>query len=435
MRRLAKPRNILYNKKDWIPDTGEQKEEGFLNMKILIVNAGSSSLKYQLIDMQDESTLAKGLVERIGMGTLGHHECKIGGKKVVDWEAAPIENHVQACHMMLDALTDKDFGVVKSMDEIGAVGHRVLHGGSKFSESVIITPEVEAAIEENIPLGPLHNPANLQGIRACREVMPGTPMVAVFDTAFHQTMPPKAYMYGVPYEYYERLHVRRYGFHGTSHRFVSKRTAEYLGKKPEELRIITCHLGNGSSLCAVDKGKCVDTSMGITPLEGVIMGTRSGSMDPAVVEYICNNDHLTVSEMLTICNKKSGLLGISGVSNDMRDVDNAAKEGNPRAQLARDMLVYGIRKYIGSYAAAMNGVDVIVFTAGIGENNYKLREDVMQGFEFMGAKLDVEKNAELAWPNVHEAVISTDDSKVKILVIPTNEEIAIARETLELVTK
>ena len=404
-------------------------------MKILIVNAGSSSLKYQLIDMQDESTLAKGLVERIGMGTLGHHECKIGGKKVVDWEAAPIENHVQACHMMLDALTDKDFGVVKSMDEIGAVGHRVLHGGSKFSESVIITPEVEAAIEENIPLGPLHNPANLQGIRACREVMPGTPMVAVFDTAFHQTMPPKAYMYGVPYEYYERLHVRRYGFHGTSHRFVSKRTAEYLGKKPEELRIITCHLGNGSSLCAVDKGKCVDTSMGITPLEGVIMGTRSGSMDPAVVEYICNNDHLNVSEMLTICNKKSGLLGISGVSNDMRDVDNAAKEGNPRAQLARDMLVYGIRKYIGSYAAAMNGVDVIVFTAGIGENNYKLREDVMQGFEFMGAKLDVEKNAELAWPNVHEAVISTDDSKVKILVIPTNEEIAIARDTLELVTK
>lgn len=404
-------------------------------MKILIVNAGSSSLKYQLIDMQDESTLAKGLVERIGMGTLGHHECKVDGKKVVNWEEAPIENHVQACHMMLDALTNSEFGVVKSMDEIGAVGHRVLHGGSKFSESVVITPEVEAAIEENIPLGPLHNPANLQGIRACREVMPGTPMVAVFDTAFHQTMPPKAYMYGVPYEYYEKLHVRRYGFHGTSHRFVSKRTAEFLGKKPEELRIITCHLGNGSSLCAVDHGKCVDTSMGITPLEGVIMGTRSGSMDPAVVEYICNNEHMTVSEMLTICNKKSGLLGISGVSNDMRDVDNAAQAGNPRAQLARDMLVYGIRKYIGSYAAAMDGVDVIVFTAGIGENNYKLREDVMQGFEFMGAKLDKAKNAELAWPNVHEAVISTEDSQVKILVIPTNEEIAIARDTLELVSK
>ena len=401
-------------------------------MKILIVNAGSSSLKYQLIDMQDESTLAKGLVERIGMGTKGHHECKIGGKKVVDWEEAPIENHVQACHMMLDALTDKTFGVVKEMSEIGAVGHRVLHGGSKFSESVIIDQAVLDAIEENIPLGPLHNPANLMGIKACQEVMPGTPMVAVFDTAFHQTMPPKAYMYGVPYEYYEKLHVRRYG---TSHRFVSKRTAEFLGKKPEELRIITCHLGNGSSLCAVDHGKCVDTSMGITPLEGVIMGTRSGSMDPAVVEYICNNEHLTVSEMLNICNKKSGLLGISGVSNDMRDVDNAAKAGNERAQLARDMLVYGIRKYIGAYAAAMNGVDAIVFTAGIGENNYKLREDVMQGFEYMGAKLDVEKNAELAWPNVHEAVISAADSKVQILVIPTNEEIAIARDTLELVTK
>ena len=404
-------------------------------MKILIVNAGSSSLKYQLIDMQDESTLAKGLVERIGMGTKGHHECKIDGKKVVDWNEAPIENHVQACQMMLSALTDKDFGVVKSMDEIGAVGHRVLHGGSKFSASVVIDDAVEAAIEENIPLGPLHNPANLQGIRACRAVMPGTPMVAVFDTAFHQTMPPKAYMYGVPYEYYEKLHVRRYGFHGTSHRFVSKRTAEFLGKNPEDLRIITCHLGNGSSLCAVDKGKCVDTSMGITPLEGVLMGTRSGSMDPAVVEYICNNEGLTVSEMLNICNKKSGLLGISGVSNDMRDVDDAATKGNPRAQLARDMLVYGIRKYIGSYAAAMNGVDAIVFTAGIGENNYKLREDVMQGFEFMGAKIDVEKNKALAWPNVHEAVVSADDSKVKILVIPTNEEIAIARDTLELVSK
>ena len=404
-------------------------------MKILIVNAGSSSLKNQLIDMQDENTLAKGLVERIGMGTTGHHECKVDGKKVVEWEEAPIENHVQACQMMLDALTNKDFGVVRSMDEIGAVGHRVLHGGSKFSASVIIDEAVEAAIEENIPLGPLHNPANLQGIRACRAVIPGTPLVAVFDTAFHQTMPPQAYMYGVPYEYYEKLHVRRYGFHGTSHRFVSKRTAEFLGKKPEDLRIITCHLGNGSSLCAVDKGQCVDTSMGITPLEGVLMGTRSGSMDPAVVEYICNNEGLTVSEMLNICNKKSGLLGISGVSNDMRDVDTAASQGNPRAQLARDMLIYGIRKYIGSYAAAMNGVDVIVFTAGIGENNYKLREDVMQGFEFRGARIDVEKNKALAWPNVHEAIVSTDDSKVQILVIPTNEEIAIARDTLELVSK
>ena len=404
-------------------------------MKILIVNAGSSSLKYQLIDMENEATLAKGLVERIGAAENGHHDCKINGEKIVDWAADKIVDHVQGCKMMLEALTDPEKGAVKSMDEISAVGHRVLHGGSKFSESMIINDEVIAAIEENIPLGPLHNPANLMGIKACQEVMPTTPMVAVFDTAFHQTMPPKAYMYGVPYEYYEKLHVRRYGFHGTSHRYVSKRTAEFLGKKPEDVRIITCHLGNGSSLAAVEYGKCVDTSMGITPLEGVLMGTRSGSMDPAVVEYICNNEKLTVSEMLNICNKKSGLLGISGISNDMRDVDNAAKAGNPRAQLARDMLVYGIRKYIGSYAAAMNGVDVIVFTAGIGENNYGLREDIMAGFEFMGAKLDKEKNAELAWPNVHEAVISAEDSKVVICIIPTNEEIAIARDTLELVQK
>ena len=403
-------------------------------MKILIVNAGSSSLKYQLINMENEQTLAQGLVERIGMGTDGHQSCKVNGEKVLDVDVAPIENHVQACSMMLDALTNVT-GVVKSMDEISAVGHRVLHGGSKFSESVIINQDVLDAIEENIPLGPLHNPANLMGIKACQEVMPNTPMVAVFDTAFHQTMPPKAYMYGVPYEYYEKLHVRRYGFHGTSHRYVSKRTAEFLGKKPEELRIITCHLGNGSSMSAVEYGKCVDTSMGITPLEGVVMGTRSGSMDPAVVEFICNNEKISVSEMLNICNKKSGLLGISGLSNDMRDVDKAAKEGNERAILARDMLIYGIKKYIGSYAAAMNGVDVIVFTAGIGENNNKLREDVMKGFEFLGAKLDVEKNNALIPGKAEETIISTDDSKVLICVIPTNEEIAIARDTLELVQK
>ena len=402
-------------------------------MKILIVNAGSSSLKYQLIDMDNEQTLAKGLVERIGMAENGHHECKVNGEKIVDWAEDKIVDHVQGCKMMLAALTDAEKGAVKSMDEISAVGHRVLHGGSKFSESMIINDEVIAAIEENIPLGPLHNPANLMGIKACQEVMPNTPMVAVFDTAFHQTMPPKAYMYGVPYEYYEKLHVRRYGFHGTSHRYVSKRTAEFLGKKPEELRIITCHLGNGSSMSAVDGGKCVDTSMGITPLEGVVMGTRSGSMDPAVVEFICNNENLTVSEMLNICNKKSGLLGISGLSNDMRDVDKAAREGNERAQLARDMLIYGIKKYIGSYAAAMNGVDVIVFTAGIGENNNKLREDVMKGFEFLGAKIDLDKNNALIPGKAEDAIISADDSKVLICVIPTNEEIAIARDTLELV--
>ena len=403
-------------------------------MKILIVNAGSSSLKYQLIDMEDESTLAKGLVERIGMGVPGHANMKVNDKTVCDVEE-PIEDHVKACHLMLGFLTDPEKGVVKDMKEIGAVGHRVLHGGSKFTESVIINDTVMDAIAENIPLGPLHNPANLMGIKACQEVMPGTPMVAVFDTAFHQTMPPKAYMYGVPYEYYERLHVRRYGFHGTSHRYVSKRAAEFLGKKPEELRIITCHLGNGSSLAAVAYGKCVDTSMGITPLEGMIMGTRSGVMDPAVVQYICNNDHISVDEMLNICNKKSGLLGISGLSNDMRDIDKAAAEGHPRAKLAWDMLVYGIRKYIGSYTAAMNGVDAIVFTAGIGENTNGLRWDVMQGFEYMGAKMDKEKNDALIPGKAHDADISAADSQVKILVIPTNEEIAIARDTLELVTK
>ena len=395
-------------------------------MKILIVNAGSSSLKYQLIDMDDESTLAKGLVERIG----------IEGSKLVQKangnvfeNATPMKDHVEACKYMIAALTDPDHGVVKNMSEISAVGHRVLHGGMSFTKSVVINQEVLDAIEENIPLGPLHNPANLMGIKACQEVMPDTPMVAVFDTAFHQTMPPKAYLYGLPMEYYERLKVRRYGFHGTSHRYVSARTAEFLGKKPEELRIITCHLGNGSSLCAVDRGRCVDTSMGITPLEGVLMGTRCGSMDPAVVQYVCNNDHLTVDEMLTICNKKSGLLGISGVSSDMRDVMAAADQGNERAVIARDMLVYGVKKYIGSYAAAMGGVDAIVFTAGIGENNAVLREMIMENMDFLGARIDKEKNK----TNGRELDISAADSKVKVLIIPTNEEIAIARDTLSLV--
>ncbi|MCR4885400.1 MAG: acetate kinase [Clostridiales bacterium] len=403
-------------------------------MKVLIVNAGSSSLKYQLIDMDNEQTLAKGLVERIGMGGVGHAEMKVDGKTVFDVEE-PIGDHVKGCQLMIRALTDKENGVVKDMSEIGAVGHRVLHGGNKFSESVVINQAVMDAIEEFIPLGPLHNPANLMGIKACREVMPDTPMVAVFDTAFHQTMPPKAYMYGVPYDYYERLHVRRYGFHGTSHRYVSKRTAEFLKRDPKGLRIIIAHLGNGSSLSAVKDGKCVDTSMGITPLEGVIMGTRSGVMDPAVVQYICDNDHISVDEMLNICNKKSGLLGISGLSNDMRDVDKAAREGHERAKLARDMLVYGIKKYIGSYAAAMGGVDAIVFTAGIGENNIELRRDVMADMEFLGAKIDEEKNASVKPGRATETDISAADSRVKVLVIPTNEEIAIARDTLELVSK
>ena len=398
-------------------------------MKILIVNAGSSSLKYQLIDMENEQTIAKGLIEKIGIDgsnlkhkVPGHEDFKL---------ACPIENHVAAIQIMLDALTDKDHGVIQSMDEIGAVGHRVLHGGPNFTQSVIVTKEVEDAIEENIPLGPLHNPANLAGIRACQKVMPNTPMVAVFDTAFHMTMPPKAYRYGVPKDYYTRLKVRRYGFHGTSHRYVSARAAEFLGQKKEDLRIITCHLGNGSSVCAVDHGKCVDTSMGITPLEGLLMGTRCGSMDPAVVQYICNNDHIDVNEMLNICNKKSGLLGISCVSSDMREVLAAADAGNEDAIIARDMVVEGVRKYIGSYAAVMHGVDAIVFTAGIGENNPRLRAMMMEGFEYMGAKLDAEKNASVMG---EEADVTAEGSKVKVLVIPTNEELAIARDTLELVS-
>ena len=396
-------------------------------MKILILNAGSSSLKYQLIDMDGEKLLAKGLVERIGIE--GSHINQKANGQVFD-ASAPMANHTEGIQWMLKALLDPEKGALKSMDEIGAVGHRVLHGGERFTASVLVNDEVKEAIKANIPLGPLHNPANLMGIEACEKVMPGTPNVAVFDTAFHQTMPPKAYLYGVPMEYYEKLHVRRYGFHGTSHRYVSKRVCEFLGVDRTKTRVITCHLGNGSSMCAVENGKCIDTSMGITPLEGVIMGTRSGSMDPAVVQYICNNEHISVDEMLTICNKKSGLLGISGLSSDMRDIDKAADEGNERANIARDMLVYGIRKYIGSYAAAMNGVDVIVFTAGIGENNCALRERVMQGFEYLGAKLDPVKNAGCR----EEAVISTDDSKVKICVIPTDEEIVIARDTLCIVT-
>ena len=395
-------------------------------MKILILNAGSSSLKYQLIDMRDETIVAKGLVERIGIA--GSQIKQTAGDKVFEAQA-PMKDHVEGIQYMLAALTDKEKGVVKNMDEIGAVGHRVLHGGEKFSGSVLINDAVIVAIEENIPLGPLHNPANLMGIRACQKIMPNTPNVAVFDTAFHQTMPKKAYLYAVPKEYYTRLKVRRYGFHGTSHRYVSKRAAEYLGLSEKGLRVITCHLGNGSSLAAVKDGKCIDTSMGITPLEGVIMGTRSGSLDPAVVQFIANNDHKTVDEVLDMLNKKSGLVGLSGISSDMRDIDAAAANGNEDAITAREMLVYGIRKYIGSYAAAMNGVDVIVFTAGIGENNINLRRMVMEGFEFLGAKLDVEKNN-----TREEAVISTDDSRVKIVVIPTNEEIVIARDTLELVS-
>ena len=398
-------------------------------MKILIVNAGSSSLKYQLVDMTNETLIAKGLVERINIE--GSHLNQKTAEGVVTDIYEPIKDHVAATELMLKALQDPEKGVIKSVDEIGAVGHRVLHGGEEFTASCIINEEVKACIRKFIPLGPLHNPANLMGIEACEAVMPTTPQVAVFDTAFHQTMPPKAFMYGVPYKYYKELGVRRYGFHGTSHRYVSKRVCEFLGVDPVGKKIIIAHLGNGSSLSAVVDGKCVDTSMGITPLEGVVMGTRSGSCDPAVVQFIANNANMDVNEVLDMMNKKSGLLGISELSSDMRDIDKAADEGPEKAALARDMLVYGIKKYIGSYAAAMGGVDIIAFTAGIGENGPELREAVMKDMEFLGAKIDPAKN------NVKgkETIISTDDSKVTVCVIPTNEEIMIARDTRDLVEK
>ena len=405
-------------------------------MKILVVNAGSSSLKYQLIDMDGEKELAKGLVERIGIeGSRLKHSA--GEKKTEIVEEIP--DHEAAAQLMLRILQDPEFGVIKSTDEIGAVGHRVLHGGSAFTASVIVNDAAKQAIRDCFPLGPLHNPANLMGIEACEKVMKGTPQVAVFDTAFHQTMPPKAYMYGVPKMYEEKLHVRRYGFHGTSHRFVSRRVCEFLGISPKGKKIIICHLGNGSSLSAVMDGKCQDTSMGLTPLEGLLMGTRCGSCDPAVVQFIANNPlnddgtpvghPVSVDEVLTMMNKKSGLLGISGKSSDCRDIDDLADKGDENAILAREMLIYGIKKYIGSYAAAMGGVDIICFTAGIGENNADLRARVIDGMEFMGAKIDPEKNKTRS-----EAVISADDSKVTICVIPTNEEIMIARDTLDLVT-
>ena len=397
-------------------------------MKILVINAGSSSLKFQLIDMENESVIAKGLVERIGIeGSKLTH--KYDGK---EFElTVPMKDHSAAMKHVLDALMDAEHGVIKSIDEIGAVGHRVLHGGDKFTASCIIDQPCLDAIEECIPLGPLHNPANLMGIRACQSVMPGTPMVAVFDTAYHQTMPKTAYMYGVPYEFYEKYHIRRYGFHGTSHRFVSARAIELLGLKGKESKIIVCHLGNGSSLSAVVNGKCVDTSMGLTPLEGVLMGTRSGDLDPAVVECIANNEHLTPTETLNLLNKKSGLMGLSGVSSDMRDVYTAAEAGNERAQMTLDIWAYRVKKYIGAYAAAMGGLDAVIFTDGIGENDKRSRASVCEGLEFMGIKLDPEKN------NIRgvEAEISAADSRVKVWVIPTNEELAIARDTLELVSK
>ena len=411
-------------------------------MIILIVNAGSSSLKYQVVDMNGEKVLAKGTVGNIGIdnGYIKHSKGKESTKFVEQ-----VESHVVAIQRVLEILQSADWGVIKSVEEIDAVGHRVLHGGKEFSGSVLVTEDVKAAIRRCIPLGPLHNPANLMGIEACEKVMTGKPQVAVFDTAFHQTMPPKAYMYGVPKMYEEKLGVRRYGFHGTSHRYVSQRVLEFTGEKAEGQKIIVCHLGNGSSLSAVVDGKCVDTSMGLTPLEGLLMGTRCGSCDPAVVQFIANNPldkqgkptggKLTVDEVLTLMNKESGLLGISGLSSDMQVVDKTANEGHADALLARDMLVYSIKKHIGMYAAAMGGVTKIVFTGGIGENNQIVRRQVIEGMEYMGVKFDQEKNLACKDGASFECEISADDSLVKVYVIPTNEEIMIARDTKEICEK
>lgn len=396
-------------------------------MKILVINAGSSSLKYQLIDMETEAVLAKGLCERIGIdGSKLNHTPQGGDKIVIEKD---MKDHSDAINMVLDALVDSNYGVISDMSEISAVGHRVVHGGELFSKSVIINDEVKAAVNECIPLAPLHNPANLIGIDACEKAMPNVPQVGVFDTAFHQTMPEEAYMYGLPYELYTENKIRRYGFHGTSHKYVSSRTAEILGKDISDLKIITCHLGNGSSITAVDKGKSVATSMGLTPLAGTVMGTRCGSIDPAIVKFIADNRNLSLDEVDKLLNKESGVYGISGVSSDFRDLDSAASDGNKRAQLALDMFVYSVRKYIGQYIVQMGGVDAIVFTAGVGENDGKMRESITKGLDFLGISIDTEKNSGLRGK---EAFISTDDSKVKVLVVPTNEELMIARETAEL---
>lgn len=380
-----------------------------------------------MINSESEEVLAKGLCERIGIdGSLTYQPA--GGEKVKSDKAMP--THTEAIQFVIDALTDPETGVVKSLDEIGAVGHRVVHGGEKFASSVVITDEVKKAIEECNDLAPLHNPANLIGINACQELMPGTPMVAVFDTAFHQTMPEKAYMYGLPYEYYDKYKVRRYGFHGTSHSFVSKRAAELVGKPYDQVKTIVCHLGNGASICAVENGKSVDTSMGLTPLEGLVMGTRSGDIDPAILEFIAKKEDLDIAGLMTMLNKKSGVYGLSNnLSSDFRDLDAAASEGNKPAKIALEVFAYRVAKYVGSYVAAMNGVDVIAFTAGIGENSGSMRADVIKYLGYLGITLDEEANGKRG----EEIAISTPDSKVKVLVIPTNEELAIARETVALV--
>ena len=399
-------------------------------MNILVINAGSSSLKYQLMDPDTGWVSAKGLCERIGIDGRLTHRIPAKGEKVS--RDIPMPTHSEAISAVLDILVDERYGVIKSLDEVDAVGHRVLHGGDKFVESCIINEACKQAIRDCIPLGPLHNPANLKGIEACEKVMPGKPQVAVFDTAFHMTMPPKAYRYAIPTKYYEEDHLRRYGFHGTSHRFVSKRAIELMGKPASELKIIVCHLGNGSSLSAVADGKCQDTSMGLSPLAGLPMGTRAGDIDTCVAQFIMNKYDLSADQCLNMLNKESGVLALSnGLSSDFRDLEAAAKEGNEACQLALDKFCYETRKYIGAYAAALGGLDCLVFTAGVGENGSTNRANICKGLEFMGVKIDPERNKVRG----EEALISTDDSKVKVWVIPTNEELMIAQDTAELCGK
>ncbi len=395
-------------------------------MNILVINCGSSSLKYQLLDMNGEKVAAKGLVERIGIkGSVITHE--IGDREVVIEEE--MKDHKKALELVLESVAHEDYGAVASLDEIDAVGHRVVHGAEEFSGSVIINSKVMEALEKSIELAPLHNPPNIIGIEACKQLMPDTPMVAVFDTAFHQTIPAENHIYALPYKYYEDYGVRRYGFHGTSHKYVSARTAEFLGEDIEDLKIITCHLGNGSSVTAVKGGESFDTSMGLTPLEGLVMGTRTGDIDPAIIPFIMEKENLTPEEMSNVLNKESGVYGISGLSSDFRDLEIAKNEGNERAGLALDIFVNSVTKYIASYAAQMNGVDVIVFTAGIGENSGVLREAICENLEFMGVEVDKELNDMRG----KEAIVSKEDSKVKVVVIPTNEELMIARDTLNLI--
>lgn len=396
-------------------------------MKVLVINCGSSSLKYQLIDSETERVLAKGLCERIGIdGSKLTH--KPQGKDSYEVET-PMKDHNIAVKLVLDALVDEKHGVISDISEISAVGHRVLHAGQVYSDSIVVNDDVKRVIRECFDLGPLHNPANLIGIEACESAMPGVPNVAVFDTAFGQSMPKKAYMYAIPYEYYEKYGIRRYGFHGTSHSFVSKETIKFLNLDKDNAKVIVCHLGNGASISASIGGKCVDTSMGLTPLEGLIMGTRSGDVDPAVVQYIANKESKTVDEVLNILNKKSGVFGVSGVSSDFRDLSKAEEEGNERAKLALDAYVYRVAKYIGSYTAAMNGVDAIAFTAGVGENDGDVRARICEYLGYLGVEIDAEANAKRG----DNMLISAPSSKVKVAVIPTNEELAIARETVALV--